>query len=147
MTSPEILGAVLLVIGAAIAVAEMHTLTVYLIALAVACFAAAAAAFSGAGLSTALGVLAVVTLLGLPVAHWARRRMKNRASEEVSQDDVGHTVRVIELGAEHLRVAYRGSEWNARMQDAKALVPQIGQHLRIIARDGNTLVLGLPPAA
>jgi membrane protein implicated in regulation of membrane protease activity len=147
MNSSEILGTVLLVIGAIIAVSEMHTLTIYLIALAVACFAGAAAAFAGASLPLSLSVLGAVALLGLPVAHWVRKRMKNHASDQVTQDDVGRTVNVVEVGAERLRVSYRGSTWNAHMHESHALEPQVGQTLRIVAREGNTLLLGPQEAA
>jgi membrane protein implicated in regulation of membrane protease activity len=147
MQAPEILGTVLLVIGAIIAVSEMHTLTIYLIAVAVACFAGSAAAFAGAGLPISLAVVGVVVLLGLPIAHWVRGRLKNRASDEVSNDDVGRTAKVLETGGETLRVSYRGTAWQARMQDASAAMPQAGQTLRIVAREGNVLVLAATDAA
>lgn len=142
MSETEILGTVLLVVGAIVAVAEMHTLTIYLIAIAVACFAGAATAFLGGGLPVSLAVLGAVAAAGLPVAHWVRARLRNRASEQVSRDDVGRTVTVAESGPGRLRVSYRGTTWDARLADAAAAEPTVGQTLRIVDRDGNTLLLG-----
>lgn len=141
MTSAEILGAVLLVIGALIAVFEFHTLTIYLIAIAVACFAGAGVAFAGGGFSLSLIVLAVVTVLGMPVAHWARGKLKNRASDEVSQDDVGRSVIVVLAERDRLRVSYRGSDWNARFQSMPPTSAQAGDICRIVAREGSVLVI------
>jgi membrane protein implicated in regulation of membrane protease activity len=147
MHASDVLGTILLVVGAIVAVSEMHTLTIYLIAVALACFAGGAVAFLGVGLNGTLAVVGVVILLGLPIAHWVRGRLKNRASDEVSNDDVGRTVKVLETGGESLRVSYRGTAWQARMQDASAAAPQSGQTLRIVAREGNVLVLAASDAA
>ena len=146
MQASDILGTILLVAGAIIAVSEMHTLTIYLIAVALACFAGGAVAFLGVGLNGTLAVVGLVILLGLPIAHWVRGRMKNSASDEVSNDDVGRSVKVLAADDEIIRVSYRGTAWQARMQDASA-VPQAGQHLRIVAREGNVLVLAAPDVA
>ena len=147
MQASDVLGTILLVIGAIVAVSEMHTLTIYLIAVALACFAGGAVAFLGVGLNGTLAVVGLVILLGLPIAHWVRGRLKNRESDEVSNDDVGRTVTVLEAGGETLRVSYRGTAWQARMQDASAAAPQSGQTLRIVAREGNVLVLAASDAA
>ncbi len=147
MNSSEMLGTSLLVIGAIIAVSEMHTLTIYLIAVAVACFAGGACAFAGGGLTLSLAVVGVVILFGLPAAHWVRGRMKNRASDEVSNDDIGRTVHVLGADDTFLRVSYRGTAWQARMQDASAAAPEPGRPLRIVAREGNVLVLATADAA
>ncbi|KGI77096.1 NfeD family protein [Oleiagrimonas soli] len=141
MNASQILGTVLLAVGAIVAVSEMHTLTIYLIAVAVACFVGAGVAFAGASLPLTLGVAAVVAVLGMPVAHWMRGRLRNHASEHVTHDDVGRTVQVVAFDQDHLRVSYRGTAWNARMQDASATTPHPGQTLRIVAREGNVLVL------
>ncbi|HEX5314684.1 MAG TPA: NfeD family protein [Gammaproteobacteria bacterium] len=145
MRSETVLGIVLLVIGAIATVAEIHSLTIYLIAVAVACFAAAGVAFAGGGLDVALIVLAGVILFGLPVAHWARGRLKNRASDEITADDIGNRVTIVASDGGVLRVAYRGSNWDARLDQAAAATPQIGDNYRIVARDGNVLVLASAP--
>lgn len=141
MENMKILGTALLLLGMIAAVSEMHTLTIYLLVLAVACFAGGAAALFGAGLPTTLLVIAVVLLLGMPAAHWWRRVLKNRASEEVTHDDVGNEVEVIASAADGLRVSYRGAGWQARLRDRGAPLPAPGRTLRIVAREGNVLVL------
>jgi membrane protein implicated in regulation of membrane protease activity len=148
MHAQDILGTILLVVGAIIAVSEMHTLTIYLIAIALACFAGAVVAFYGGGLTATLVVIGIVILLGMPLAHWVRGRMKNRASDEVSQDDVGRPVTVIEAGVDGaLRVYYRGTDWNARLMHRNETIPQPGQTFSIITREGSTLVIGTPAAS
>lgn len=142
MASTTIIGIVLLVIGALVTISEIHTLTIYLIAIALACFAGSGASLAGASATTSLTIVAAVIVLGMPIAHWARRKLKNRASDEVSQDDVGHTVTVLARDADGLRVSYRGSAWSARLGGPVTTTPQAGETFRIVAREGNTLVLG-----
>ncbi|MGH8128867.1 MAG: NfeD family protein [Gammaproteobacteria bacterium] len=141
MDSATILGIVLLIIGALTAVSEIHTLTIYLIAVALACFVAGGVALAGGGLILSLIVLAVIVLLGMPVAHWVRKRLKNRASEDVTRDDVGHSVTILDSHGEGLRVSYRGSTWDARLENASVTTPQAGETYRIASREGNVLVL------
>ncbi|MGH8427625.1 MAG: NfeD family protein [Gammaproteobacteria bacterium] len=138
-----VFGIVLLVAGALVVVAEIHTLTIYLIALAAACFVAGGLALGAdTGLATTLIVFAVVLFAGLPVAYYARRRLKNPESEHVTHDDVGASVTVVTARDGQLRVSYRGAEWDARPAAelaAENIAP--GARLRIAARDGNTLVV------
>ncbi len=141
MDSATILAIVLLVIGAIAAVSEIHTLTIYLLAVAVACFAAAATAFAGAGLAWSLTVLAAIVLLGMPLAHELRKRLRNTSSDQISNDDVGHDVTVLESPTGKIRVSYRGAAWDARLQDQQAAPPKAGATCRIVAREGNLLVI------
>ncbi len=141
MDSATILAIVLLIIGAIAAVSEIHTLTIYLLAVAVACFSAAGTAFAGAGLTWSLIVLSLITLLGMPLAHWLRKRLKNTSSDQVSQDDVGHDVTVLESATGKIRVSYRGAAWDARLKDPQAAPPAAGATCRIVAREGNLLVI------
>lgn len=83
-------------------------------------------------------------IIALPLAHWARGLLKNRASEEISRDDTGHSVTVLEAQGGMLRVEYRGSTWNARLRDSSAAAPRPGHTLVISAREGSTLVLDPP---
>lgn len=145
MEPATILAIVLLILGASAAVSEIHTLTIYLIAVAVACFAAAAVAFAGGGLLWSLVVLGVVILLGMPVAYWLRKRLRNSTSEEISHDDVGHEVTVLESRDGKLRVSYRGAAWDARLEDPHSAPPAAGMRCRILSREGNRLVIA-PPA-
>lgn len=143
------LGIVLLIAGALVVAAEVHSFTVYLLAVAAACFAAGALALSGhAALDVTLIVFAAVLLAGLPAAHFARRRLKNAESERVSSDDVGAAVEVVAVAKGALRVSYRGAEWDARPVPGLALSSLVpGMRLTVAARDGNTLVVAPPRGA
>ncbi|MGH8202725.1 MAG: NfeD family protein [Steroidobacteraceae bacterium] len=139
----RIIGIALIVLSASLIVLEMHTLTIYLLAAAAACVAGGVIALAGGGIIWVLSAMAITGVVALPVAHWARGRLKNRASEDVSRDDTGHSVTVVET-AGGLRVAYRGSTWNARLRESSAVAPQPGHILVISAREGSTLVLEPP---
>ena len=142
----KIIGIALIVLSASLIVLEMHTLTIYLLAAATACIAGGVVALTGGGLIWALSAMVITAAIALPIAHWTRGRLKNRASDEVSQDDSGHSVTVVESAGGMLRVTYRGSTWNARLRDSSAAVPQPGHTLIISAREGSTLVLEPPPS-
>jgi membrane protein implicated in regulation of membrane protease activity len=142
----KIIGIALIVLSASFIVLEMHTLTIYLLAVAAACIAGGVTALAGGGPIWALSAMVVTGVVALPLAQWARGRLKNRASEDVSQDDTGHSVTVVEAAGGMLRVAYRGCTWDARMRDSSAAVPQPGHTLVISAREGSTLVLEPPPS-
>jgi membrane protein implicated in regulation of membrane protease activity len=137
------LGIALLIAGALMVVAEIHSFTVYLLAVAAACFAAGGLAVGAhTGLDTTLTAFGLVLLAGLPAAHVARRRLKNPESDRISRDDVGAAVRVVSMDNGTLRVSYRGAEWDAR--PAPGLSPQAltpGERLTIVERDGSTLVV------
>ncbi|MGH8326524.1 MAG: NfeD family protein [Steroidobacteraceae bacterium] len=142
----KIIGIALIVLSACLIVLEMHTLTVYLLAAAAAFIAGGVVALMGGGPLWAVSAMAITGVVALALAHWARGRLKNRASEEVSQDDTGHSVTVIEAAGGMLRVEYRGSTWTARLRDSSAAAPPPGQTLLISAREGSTLVLEQPPS-
>lgn len=139
------IGIVLIVLAASLVVLEMHTMTIYLLAVAAACVAGGVTALVGGGPIWAGLAMVITGVVALPLAHWVRGRLKNRASEDVSQDDTGHSVTVLEATGGALRVAYRGTTWNARLRDSSVVVPPPGQKLIISAREGSTLVLEPPP--
>lgn len=142
-------GIVLLILGALMVVAEIHSFTVYLLAVAVACFVAGGLAVGAhTGLDLTLIAFGLVLLAGLPAAHVARRRLNNPESDRVSRDDVGATVRVVSLDDGNLRVSYRGAAWDARPAaglSTDALTP--GARLTIVEREGSTLIVARPGAA
>ena len=140
----KVIGIVLIVLSAGLILLEMHTLTIYLLAAAAACIAGGAVALAGGGLLWALCAMVATGIIALPLAHWARGLLKNRASEEISRDDTGHSVTVLEAQGGLLRVEYRGSTWNARLRDSSAAAPRPGHTLVISAREGSTLVLDPP---
>jgi membrane protein implicated in regulation of membrane protease activity len=140
----KIVGVALIVISASLILLEMHTLTLYLLAAAAACLAGGAVALAGWGPVGAVSVMALTGAVALPLAHWSRGRLRNRASEDVTQDDIGHSVTVLEVDGTTLRVSYRGSTWSARLRDPAEGVPGPGSRLLISAREGSTLVLDAP---
>jgi len=144
MVLTEGLGIAFLVLGGVLVVAEIHTLTIYLLAEAAACFAAGAVAIAGGSLSATLLVFTAVTLLGLPAAHWMRHRLRNREADEVTRDDAGRSATVVSSEAGRLRVSYRGTVWEARLEAPARGSPRPGETLRISAREGNVLVLAGP---
>ncbi len=143
----KIVGIALIVLGASLIVLEMHTLTIYLLATAAVLVAGGVTALAGGGVLWTLAAMVIAGVVALPLAHWIRGHLRNSASEDVSRDDTGHSVTVVEAAAGTLRVAYRGSTWNARLRDASAAVPQPGHTLIISAREGSTLVLEPPPSS
>ncbi len=142
----KIMGVALIVLSASLVLLEMHTLTLYLLAAAAACVAGGVVALAGGGPVGAVSAMALTGAVALPLAHWSRGRLRNRASEEVTQDDIGHSVTVLEVDGNTLRVSYRGSTWSARLRDPTAGVPGPGSSLLISAREGSTLVLDAPRA-
>ena len=142
-------GITLLITGGILVLVEINTLTFYLLAVAVACFVAGAASVYGADLTFTLGLLGIIVLLGLPVAHWVRLRLRTPEADRVSNDDVGRDVTVKNIAPDGLRVLYRGALWSARVADGDADGVLPGDLLRIARRDGNLLLLERPaqPAA
>jgi membrane protein implicated in regulation of membrane protease activity len=138
------LGIALLILGGVLMLAEIHTLTLYLLAVSIACFAAGAVAVAGAGLAPTLGVLAAVTLLGLPLAYGLRKKLKNPEADKATRDDVGNFVSVVHVDQGSIRVAYRGTTWDARLAPSAA-GPCPGDTFIIADRQGNTLILESPP--
>lgn len=141
MDSSTLLGIIFLVVGALVALSEIHTLTIYLIAVAVGLFAAGGLALAGGSLTADLALLAVIIILGLPAAHWWRGKLKNREAEEVMHDDAGRRVTVVGVTDTSLRVDYRGSTWDARLDPAVAATPATGDTFTIARREGNLLIL------
>jgi membrane protein implicated in regulation of membrane protease activity len=133
-------GAAFLVVGALVLIIEVHNLTVYLLAVALGLFASSGMAFAGFSLTIDLIVLAIVIILGLPGAYWWRGKLKNRAAEDISNDDSGRTVTVVSIAGQALRVRYRGTIWDGRLatNDMPAVV---GSDYTIVRRDGNLLIL------
>lgn len=145
MDSNEVVGAVFLVAGGLAVLAEMHSLTIYFLAVAAGLFAAGGLALAGASVTADLAALAVVIALGLPVAHWWRGKLRNRAAEDLMNDDVGRPVTVVDSAGGGLRVSYRGTTWNARLESAGQGAPEVGEHYVIVRREGNLLLIA-PPA-
>ncbi|EQD47532.1 conserved hypothetical protein, membrane, partial [mine drainage metagenome] len=90
----------------------------------------------------AIVVFAVLCVLLLPVAEYARRALRNRASTEASDLDSGQKVVVTRVNGRDLEVRYRDTVWKAELTEAAVIVP--GATLRIISRTGNLLHVAPP---
>lgn len=141
MDTSTLIGIIFLVVGALVALSEIHTLTIYLLFVAIGLFAAGALALAGGSLTADLILLAVIIILGMPIAHWWRGKLKNRESDAVSEDDVGRKVTVIDVDGAALRVDYRGSTWDARLDATVTATPARGDSYVIARRKGNLLIL------
>ncbi|HYW90961.1 MAG TPA: NfeD family protein [Gammaproteobacteria bacterium] len=136
-------GIVLLVAGALIVAAEIHSFTIYLVAVAIACFVAGSLAFwVHTSLPATMIAFALVLIAGLPAAHYARRLLSNSESDRISHDDVGARVEVVTARRGTIRVAYRGAEWDARPIVGLPMDRiRPGVLLRVAGRDGNILIV------
>jgi len=117
-------------------VAELHSRTIYLLALAAALGTAAGLGFAHASLGSQLLALGLVCLAGFPVAAWVRRHQSHGLA--LAPADIGQEVRVVAETPSGLRVFYRGSVWDAIYTGPAAAV---GDHLRIAALRGSVLEL------
>ncbi len=142
-------GAILAILAAAVLAIELATMTFYLIAVAAALGAGSIAAFAGDSAGMAIVVVVIAALVGLPAATIVRRRLLRPRPEwaQVACPDVGQLVRVETISAEGLRVAYRDTSWQARLESPSAAPPAIGDILTIVDRQGSELILASPAAA
>lgn len=143
LSSMEISGIVLVIAGAVLVATEIHTFTVYLLAVAL-------ASVVDGGLILGLHISSVVALLvfggvlmlGLPLAHITRGWLRNEASEIVSHQDNGQSVTVASLArAGGIRVHYRGASWDAELATGEKGEVEPGQRLWIVERQGNKLIV------
>lgn len=118
---------------------ELVTGTLYLLMIALGAGAAGLAAYWGVGPVTQFLVAGGVSVLG---SFWARRRQGAAgAGQDPTSFDTGQPVEVIETRPDgSLRVAYRGSHWDAELApDVPADAGPSGY--RIQAMRGSRLVL------
>jgi membrane protein implicated in regulation of membrane protease activity len=136
-------GVIFLLLGALVVAVEIHSQTIYLLVVAVACFVAGGLILSvHSDVAVTLIVFGLVLLAGLPAAHYARRHLRNPESDKVSCDDVGALVEVADVHGGAVRVRYRGTEWDAVPAEGisvQDIAP--GMKLCIVNRDGNTLIV------
>ncbi|MGH9535641.1 MAG: NfeD family protein [Terriglobales bacterium] len=119
-------------------IVELLHHTYYLLAVSAALFCGAAVAFwPQSGLGAQLLVIAGSGLVGLDLARVARRRWL-RAAPNFAAAEAGAEVRVVRADANGLRVAYRGSEWDAVCDGPR---PAPGERLRIAGMAGSLLKL------
>jgi membrane protein implicated in regulation of membrane protease activity len=85
----------------------------------------------------AIGWFALFAVLLLPVAEYARRALRNRASSDATNIDSGQRVVVVQVSPHALEVRYRDTLWQAELTEPASVEP--GYELQIISRVGNRL--------
>jgi membrane protein implicated in regulation of membrane protease activity len=135
---------IFLVLGLAAAVFELTSGTFYLAGVAAAAFLTALAGIWLAPGSLPI-VFVVLSLAVLPAVLLLRRNLAG--TRPLPDADIGQSVTVISVAAAtgHLIVAYRGSRWEAVVDDGK--LPAPGQSAIITARTDKLLHLALPAEA
>ena len=125
------------VAAGAVLLLELHSGTVYLLAIALAAGLAGAVAWFGDSLALQFAVAAIGGTIGCFVAYRVRQRLGKRKRPAVTEE-VGQPVTVVNPGTTP-RVSWRGTEWDAGLDDGSAAAAH--DRLKIVRQDGNRLVL------
>jgi membrane protein implicated in regulation of membrane protease activity len=125
------------VAAGAVLLVELHSGTVYLLAIAFAAGLAGAMALLGAEPAVQLAVAAIGGTAGCYIAHGVRKRQAKLNRPTITAE-VGQSVVVVKPGATP-RVSWRGSEWDAVLADGSAATAE--DRLKIQRQEGNRLVL------
>jgi membrane protein implicated in regulation of membrane protease activity len=97
---------------------EMTTGTFYLLMIAIGAVAAGVAALAGAMLVGQFLAAATISVVGIFVVRKRRVGLRGAGEKTNIAFDAGQAVEVIERHADgSLRVAYRGSQWDAELED------------------------------
>ena len=133
-----------LVLALFAALAELHTGTFYLAAAAAAALLTALIAFWIRG---DLLIFVFVFLCAILVAAIIPYRRRRRRGQELVDFDIGQTVTISGASPQgnHLMVSYRGTIWEAVMEDGSILAP--GDTAVIMRKTDKLLHLALPPDA
>ncbi len=115
---------------------ELLTGTFYLLLYGLACAAAGLAALAGAPVLAQFPIAAAIAAGGTV---WLRRHPIMRRDKSAQSLDVGQPVQVSAwLSPQHLRVRYRGSDWDAELTPPQTHQPSV---LYIVGQRGNTLLV------
>lgn len=91
-----------------------------------------------------LAMLAMLCAVGIAVAHTYQKKRAKRTQSTNQPLDVGQSVRIEhQLHSDMYQVQYRGSTWQAQLQDASD--PSSGQTAYICGRQGNILHIRSQP--
>ena len=127
------------IVAAALAVVEMTTGSLYLLVLALAATAAGVLAWFGFGLSSQWACAVAMGVIGPFLLHQYKKRCATTQPKMDNNLDIGRTVDVLTWNADGTaRVHYRGTQWDARLQDANATR---GAQMKIVASENATFVL------
>jgi membrane protein implicated in regulation of membrane protease activity len=121
--------------------AEIMSGTLYLLVIGVASVAAGVCALAGLTLAAQLGAASVISMAGV-----AALRVWRRGAPSAGADlafDAGQPVEVVSPRHDGgLRVAYRGTHWDAQLEGGGAVAK--GERLTIVQMRGNTLLVRRP---
>jgi membrane protein implicated in regulation of membrane protease activity len=133
-----------LIIGVALAIAEVFTTTFLIVMFAVGAFAAAGAAALGAGLLAQVAVFGGVSALSLWLLRPALQRhlRLGGADDEIGLAAIeGSTAVVVEeIGVDHGMIKIDGEMWRARSHDATQVIP-VGEQVRVLQVKGATAIV------
>jgi membrane protein implicated in regulation of membrane protease activity len=129
-----------LVLAALAALAELHTGTFYLAAVAL---AAGLIAVAGFWIPDNLLIFVFLLLCALLVAAVALSRRSLVRGKGLEDLDVGQAVSISGVSPRGLTVLYRGVEWHAVMEDGS--IPAPGEIAIITRKTDKLLYLVLPP--
>lgn len=124
-----------------LAVAEMATGTFYLLVLALAAALSGVLAWLGVGELLQLLAASISTIVGIVLIQQYKKRCARQTPKLGNNLDIGQTVEVLAwIGNEgRARVDYRGTQWDARLEDLQA---ERGERMRIIGAEGSIFILG-----
>lgn len=132
------------ILGAALAIAELFTGTLVLLMLAAGAFAAAGAAALGGGVAVQGLVFAVTSALALLAARPPIKRMLHRGAEHAEMGleaiEGGEGMVLEKVDADHGLVKIGGEMWSARAYDATQVI-EPGQRVRVIEVRGATALV------
>jgi membrane protein implicated in regulation of membrane protease activity len=133
-------------LAAGILVAEMLSFTIYLLAISAAAASAAVASGLGGDLSVQSMTASVVGIFGIVIAHRVRKNMK-RAPQMMKDGLVGdgEPAATVIRATGGLRVRWRGSDWDAVMDESSYGLVREGDSFRVVRNEGNRLLLSRIP--
>lgn len=126
-----------IVVAGVLLVVELHSGTVYLLALSLAAALAGIVALFTDSLPAQFTVAAVGGAVGAYIAQGVRERERKRQRPPVTEE-AGQTV-VVVRDSPAIRVSWRGTEWDAVLADASTAAKD--ERLTIVRQEGNRLVL------
>lgn len=132
-------------VSGALVICELITGTLYLLMLALGAAVGALASYVGLSVPSQIAIAAIVSA-GAVLARYRKRIGAFNAGDGAIQSsglDVGAIVRVNhwEASGGCGRAQYRGAPWLVRLKDAKSTAsPQAG-NFKIVAIEGNTLIV------
>ena len=131
-----------LIIACLLTIAEMATMSFYLLLAAFGALSASLLAYSGASDVMQILAASLVTLIGWGIFYkFLSKSPKAHVSNSNMNMDIGEEVKLSEIKDQNdLRVTYRGAVWNAKLANASS-PPSLDKIYIISNISGSTLIL------